>query len=104
PTRRSSDLTGLIDREAEVAALREALATASERGVVVSVAGAPWMGKTRLAEELIAEAGPDRLVLTARGYRLVQSLPYGVIAQMLDHASPHLDEAGLDAWWAGQLG
>ncbi|HLV89775.1 MAG TPA: AAA family ATPase [Acidimicrobiia bacterium] len=96
--------TGLIDREAEVAALREALATASERGVVVSVAGAPWMGKTRLAEELIAEAGPDRLVLTARGYRLEQSLPYGVIAQMLDHASPHLDEAGLADWAAGELG
>lgn len=71
---------GLIDREGELNRLTEAL---DDHGAVYRVSGEPWMGKTRLLEELIDRSDGSRLILRARGYRAESHLPYGVVSQLL---------------------
>jgi MoxR-like ATPase len=57
----------LVGRAPELAALREALATASDGtpGAVL-VAGEAGVGKTRLVRELAGELPPDALLLPAQ--------------------------------------
>ena len=88
----------LIDREAELAQLQEALgSTMSGGGLVFAMTGAPWMGKTRLLEELASIASADRDVLIGRAFRMEQTLPYGVAAQVLGRCShPNRCPAGRD--------
>lgn len=61
------------------------------------------MGKTRLADELIAAASDRWTVLAGRGYRMEQDLPYGVVTQLLRPAIERIEEAGLPAWVIGEL-
>ena len=76
----------LIDRTEEMKRLRTLLSWSDSSGLVVCLQGASWMGKTRLLEELAADA-TSHTVLTARAFRAEQLLPYGVIAQLLATAT-----------------
>ena len=97
----------LIDREAEIAQLQEALgSTSNGGGLVFAMTGAPWMGKTRLLEELASIASADRDVLIGRAFRMEQTLPYGVAAQVLGGASARIDALRdeIPEWAMNQLG
>ena len=81
--------SAMLDRVAELAVLKDALKRSSSAGQVVSVVGASWMGKTRLMEELTdGLEGPDEIALFGRAFRMEQTLPYGVITQLLHDLAP----------------
>jgi len=80
----------LIDREAELDQLQQALSSTTGGGLVLAMTGAPWMGKTRLLEELASIATPGREVLVGRAFRMEQTLPYGVASQVLGSASDRI--------------
>jgi DNA-binding SARP family transcriptional activator/Tfp pilus assembly protein PilF len=99
--------TDLIDRVTELEELYEALDPVDEAGQLLAVTGAPWMGKTRLLDEVAAEATDrGRLVLVGRAFRMEQTLPYGVATQVLRSAVPHLAEADaqIPAWALAEIG
>lgn len=78
--------TGLLEREAELEALREATASAREgAGRLLVVQGQAGIGKTRLLEEgaLVARKAGLR-VLTARGSELERDFPFGVALQLFE--------------------
>jgi DNA-binding SARP family transcriptional activator/RecA/RadA recombinase len=72
--------TPLIGRDVERTRLRETLAgVGAGRGRVAVVLGEAGVGKTRLAQELVAEAaGGGWLVLEGRGHETEQSLPFAL--------------------------
>lgn len=91
PPRRQTQ-TDLIDRELELQTMRDALsAAAGGMGRVLAVTGPPWMGKTRLLEELAAGSSRPE-VLIGRAFRTEQALPYGVATQVLRSAAPRIEE------------
>jgi len=97
----------LIDREAELDQLQEALSSSmSGGGLVFAMTGAPWMGKTRLLEELASIASPGRDVLIGRAFRMEQTLPYGVAAQVLAGAAARIDamREEIPEWALNELG
>ena len=97
----------LIDRESELDQLQEALrSTMSGGGLVFAMTGAPWMGKTRLLEELASIASADRDVLIGRAFRMEQTLPYGVAAQVLAGAAARIDamREEIPEWAMNELG
>ena len=78
----------LLDREAELAVLRSAVAAvAGGAGRSVVVVGAPGAGKTSLLDEArtLAERGGLR-VLSARGDELEHEHPYGLVRQLFETA------------------
>src|SRR4051812_10196670 len=91
----------LVGREREQAALREALGAAlAGRGSLVLIGGEAGIGKTALAENLLAEA-TDRgaLMLVGRSYDLSETPPYGPWVEALaraprDTATPPPDLVG----------
>jgi len=86
--------TSLIGRETELGTLREVLDSVSHQGQFVSIVGHPWMGKTRLLEELATEAETRGMgVVFGRAFRMEQGLPYGVATQMLRRALPRIQAA-----------
>lgn len=74
----------LYEREAELAALSEALAEArAGTGGLVVVEGPAGIGKSRLlAEARAAAAARGMTVLTARGTDLEREAPFGVVAEL----------------------
>ncbi|HUP14804.1 MAG TPA: ATP-binding protein [Acidimicrobiia bacterium] len=79
----------LLGRKREHETLRDSMDAVTRTGRVVVVTGATWMGKTRLLEDLAAEAGSrGSHVMFGRAYRMEQGLPYGVVTQMLRNALP----------------
>ena len=68
----------LVGRERELAALRDALAAAlAGRGSLVLIGGEAGIGKTALAEWVLAEAvAASALVLVGRCYDLSETPPY----------------------------
>ena len=101
--------TDLIDRATELDGLVQALGRAANGGTTVALTGAAWMGKTRLLEELMAEAA-DRGwgVLVGRSFRMEQELPYGVTTQVLRSAATRLDggalRTGVPGWARSEVG
>jgi DNA-binding NarL/FixJ family response regulator len=79
----------LVGREREQAILREALASAmAGRGSLVLIGGEAGIGKTALAERLLAEAtGQGALALVGRCYDLSETPPYGPWAEALSRAA-----------------
>jgi DNA-binding NarL/FixJ family response regulator len=78
----------LLDREADLAALRRAVAAVvGGAGRSVLVVGGPGAGKTRLLDEArtLAERGGLR-VLSARGDELEHAHPYGIVRQLFETA------------------
>jgi len=96
----------LIDREAELDQLQQALSSTTGGGLVLAMTGAPWMGKTRLLEELASIATPGREVLVGRAFRMEQTLPYGVASQVLGGASDRIAALRdqLPEWAMNELG
>ncbi len=99
----------LIDREGELGSLRDALAlaaagTAGSRLVLLQ--GEAGIGKTRLVDELIAEAHQARGVpwgtlLLANCLEEFQSIPYRPLAEAMSNLLPGLDPHRLnidDVW------
>src|SRR6185503_7096060 len=78
----------LVGREREQAALREAFdAALAGRGGLVLIGGEAGIGKTALAEWLLAEAERQgALVLVGRCYDLSETPPYGPWAEALARA------------------
>lgn len=98
--------SALLDRVEEFDALEQATRRTTDRGQLVVVEGASWMGKTRLVEELGSAHEHDRSVLIARAFRMEQNLPFGVVTQILRAAKPlierHTDD--IQPWVADELG
>lgn len=106
PARRQTH-PDLIDRESELEQLQDALRSSTARGgVLIAMTGAPWMGKTRLLEEVASFAHQDRDVLIGRAFRNEQSLPYGVTTQVLGGATARVDalRAEIPEWAMNELG
>ena len=73
----------LAGRDAEVAALREALGSLRRgRGGVVELVGEPGIGKSRLLAELLAMADQERLVVV-RCDEYATAIPYAVTDMLL---------------------
>ncbi len=82
PRRAAADVPPLVGRQAEMGRLREALATArAGRGLVAEIAGPLGIGKSRLADELLAVA--DALTLLVTCDRYDAGTPYALIDAML---------------------
>jgi DNA-binding SARP family transcriptional activator len=81
----------LIDREQELSLLARSLRHVTSGGQVLSMTGAPWMGKTRLLEEFASDAGREFRILIGRAFRMEQNLPYGVATQILTAAIPMIE-------------
>ena len=83
------DVTGelpLVGRRAEIAALRDALASARPDGGVAVIEGEAGIGKTRLADELAVHARGRGSVLAARCHDDEAGLPYGPVVELLRQA------------------
>jgi len=82
----------LVGREREQATLRDALdAALAGHGSLVLIGGEAGIGKTALAEVLLAEAiAVGATVLVGRCYDLSETPPYGPWAEALAHV-PHFD-------------
>jgi class 3 adenylate cyclase/tetratricopeptide (TPR) repeat protein len=82
PRRSDADVPPLVGRQAEIGRLRAALAAArTGRGQIVELAGPPGIGKSRLADELLAKA--DALTLLVTCDRYTAGTPYALIDAML---------------------
>jgi DNA-binding SARP family transcriptional activator len=102
PTHTQSDL---IDREVELQILRGAVRSLSIRGHLIAMTGASWMGKTRILEEMAAEAAAHHPVI-GRAFRMEQTLPYGVATQILRAALPRIEAhlAEIPGWALAEVG
>jgi DNA-binding CsgD family transcriptional regulator len=99
-------MNGLLERHAELDALRRTVAAAGEgRGAVAVVLGEAGLGKTRLLEAArgLAE-GAGLRVLAARGAELESTFPFGVVRQLLEPPLAKLGEAEREAAFAGAAG
>ena len=99
----------LVGRERELAALRDALASAmAGRGSLVLIGGEAGIGKTALAEWLLPEAQDQgALVLVGRCYDLSETPPYGPWRELFARAPrgedlPTLPQAVLPAAQRGE--
>ncbi|HET9082063.1 MAG TPA: AAA family ATPase [Trebonia sp.] len=87
----------ILDREAELAAVRQAVtAVASGRGSLILMQGSAGIGKTSMLRAACAEAAAHGLrTLTARGLPLEQGFSYGIARQLLE---PVRAAAGPGEW------
>ncbi|MEE8550188.1 MAG: AAA family ATPase [Gemmatimonadota bacterium] len=81
-----AERTPFVGREAERAELRRLLdQTAKGQGALAMIGGEPGVGKTRIAEELMAEARQrNMLALTGRCYEMEGAPPYIPFVEMLE--------------------
>jgi DNA-binding SARP family transcriptional activator len=86
----------LVGRDAEWQALRAEYVHAKHSGRIVLLEGEAGIGKTRLAEELLAHAAKDgAVVLRTRSYEGEMDLAYGPFAEILRVWLRKLDADGL---------
>jgi ATP/maltotriose-dependent transcriptional regulator MalT len=75
----------LVGRSAELEAIERVLGAGRGGPALLTVAGEPGIGKTRLLTELAARADADRrLVLEGAGAEIAQRSPFAAIADALD--------------------
>jgi class 3 adenylate cyclase/tetratricopeptide (TPR) repeat protein len=89
--------TPFVGREGERAELRRCLDQAARgQGVLVMIGGEPGVGKTRLAEELAAEARQrGMLSLTGHCYEMEGAPPYIAFVEMLEATARLIPAAAL---------
>jgi DNA-binding CsgD family transcriptional regulator/tetratricopeptide (TPR) repeat protein len=76
---------GLLERDAELAAVTTLIDLATDRGSVLVIEGPPGLGKTSLITETKARArGAGMQMFSARGAELEQSFSYGVVRQLFE--------------------
>jgi DNA-binding CsgD family transcriptional regulator len=76
---------GLLERDAELAAVTTLIDLTSDRGSVLVIEGPPGLGKTSLIVETKARARDAGMqVLGARGAELEQAFSYGVVRQLFE--------------------
>jgi predicted ATPase len=76
---------GLLERDAELAAVTTLIDLSSDRGSVLIIEGPPGLGKTSLIAETKARArGAEMQVLSSRGAELEQAFSYGVVRQLFE--------------------
>jgi hypothetical protein len=76
---------GLLERDAELAAVTTLIDLSSDRGSVLVIEAPPGLGKTSLIAETKARArGAGMQVLGARGAELEQAFSYGVVRQLFE--------------------
>jgi AAA ATPase domain len=97
---------GLLERDAELAALEAAIESASEgTGRCVIIEGAPGIGKTSLLRAAAGRATAAGLrALSARGSELEQALPYGVVRQLFERDLARASPEERDLALAGAAG
>jgi DNA-binding CsgD family transcriptional regulator len=99
-------MNGLLERHAELDALRRAMSAAGDgQGAVAVVLGEPGLGKTRLLEAsrgLAEEAGLR--VRAARGAELESSFPFGVVRQLLEPPLAELGDVERESAFTGAAG
>lgn len=99
----TSEAIDLIDRDEELTLLNQAFAATSELGQVRAISGRSWMGKTRLIEEFVGSLPADRATsVIGRAFRGEQSLPYGVVVQVLRGMTPEGHD--IPAWVRTEVG
>lgn len=92
--------TPFVGRDAERAVLRQLLEDASRgRGGLVMLAGEPGVGKTRMAEELAAEARTRGfLTLTGYSYDMEGGLPYQPFVEAVEALARAVSAGDLRQW------
>jgi class 3 adenylate cyclase/tetratricopeptide (TPR) repeat protein len=98
-----AERTGYVGREAERAELRRLLDGAvGGTGALVMIGGEPGVGKTRLAEELMAEATRRNLqVFAGHSYEMEGATPYVALVEIMEAA---LARASSPEAWRAFLG
>ncbi len=101
------NLLPFIGRDTEVARLLDAWRHEEDRGQVMIIAGEAGIGKTRLAEEFLAEVrGKGAGTLVARCYEGESHLAYGPLAMALLGTLPRAETAWparLEAPWMAEI-
>ncbi len=86
PDRSVGVATTLLEREAELGAIGEALALAAQgAGRPVLIRGPPGIGKTRLAQAAVEQATMAGFrICSARGTELERGFPFGLVRQLFE--------------------
>ena len=94
----------LVGRDAELRELCEAFDGLAGDGCVVALVGEAGIGKTRLADELVAHVGErGQTALAVRCYEEERGLAYGVVLELVRAAAavaPPLDDS---LWWVSEV-
>ena len=107
--RRMTDLntrTHLLEREAELEQIGDALRTAAAgSGRIVVIEGAPGIGKSSLLDEAVELAEAERMaILRARGGVMEREFALGVVTQLLAPSIERLTELERERVFAGAAG
>ncbi|HLM09933.1 MAG TPA: AAA family ATPase [Thermoleophilaceae bacterium] len=101
PTARTD--RNLLEREAELGALDQALASAIEgRGSVVAIEGPPGIGKSSLVRACLElAAAREMYTISVRATELERSYPYGIVRQTADSVTLDKSDAERAALFTG---
>lgn len=94
----------LVGRDAELRELVETYDTLGSDGRVVALVGEAGIGKTRLADELLAHVtARGRMALAVRCYEEERGLAYGVVLELVRGAAAVASPFGDDLWWVAEV-
>lgn len=94
---------GLVERDAEIEALCDALRRSASVGAAVVIEGPAGIGKTRLIEEL-SRRSQGTQNLSARGGALEGDIAFGLVRQLLEPRVTRASEAERHVLLAGPAG
>ena len=94
----------LVGRDAEVRELLGTYDGLGADGCVVALVGEAGIGKTRLADELLAHvAAQRRMALAVRCYEEERGLAYGVVLELVRGAAAVAPPFDGDLWWVAEV-
>jgi len=95
---------GLVGRDAELRELVETYDGLGVDGRVVALVGEAGIGKTRLADELLAHVtARGRTALAVRCYEEERGLAYGVVLELVRAAAANAPPFEDDLWWVAEV-
>ncbi len=104
PPARPRFTTSLVGRGAEMEVLRQVWGRAIEgTGQILLVEGEPGIGKTRLIEELLAEAADQAAILRAKCPEMEEPLAHTLFVDPLRQALSGKRPPGLNQTWLAEL-